>query len=174
MPRGWRWRGRGRKSAQYAAGPSGRKERAKEAANAGAAIYAAKPGYSSGADDRTALWRGASTGSPDRLSFPSSYAGGTRRHTDRRSAHGRRNPQARATAVASCEAAPTSVPFPAPTPRSLMPKRGERVAPPARRGEWELRFGESEAAAGCASGTIYKGNRAHCGAQDRGARRTVA
>jgi hypothetical protein len=29
-----------------------------------------------------------------------------------------------------------------------MPKRGERVAPPARRGEWELRFGESEAAAG--------------------------
>jgi len=31
---------------------------------------------------------------------------------------------------------------------SLMPKRGERVAPPARRGEWELRFGESEAAAG--------------------------
>jgi hypothetical protein len=30
-----------------------RAERAKEAANAGAAIYAAKPGYSSGADDRT-------------------------------------------------------------------------------------------------------------------------
>jgi hypothetical protein len=29
-----------------------------------------------------------------------------------------------------------------------MAKRGERVAPPPRRGEWELRFGESEAAAG--------------------------
>ena len=36
-----------------------------------ATIYAAKPGYSSGADGLTTLWRGANPGSPDRLSFPS-------------------------------------------------------------------------------------------------------
>jgi hypothetical protein len=29
-----------------------------------------------------------------------------------------------------------------------MAKRGERVAPPPRRGEWELRFAEADAAAG--------------------------